>query len=456
MEEVKQVSNLEELTIKRIYRRIMPFLILLFIMAFLDRINIGFAAIHMNDAIGITQTIFGLAAGVFFLGYFIAEVPSNIMLHHFGARIWIARIMITWGIIAGLMGFIQSGTQLIILRFLLGIAEAGFFPGVIFYLTLWFPKKYRARVFSTFFLGVPISQMIGAPVSVGLIEFGNSIGIEGWRLMYVLEAIPSIILGFICLAYLTNNPSEAKWLTHEQREWLVSTLKREEKEKQESQPSLSKGEMIKQVFKNPIVWLMALIYFGITSGSNAMNYFLPSVIESFRNTFGVEISLLQNGLITAIPYAFAAVGMILWSRRSDQKQERHKHAAFAALVAAIAIAITLMINQPWAIVLGFIFLAVGVYSAINVFWTIPGQTLSGVGAAAGIGLINSIGNLSGFTGPYLTGYLYTTTGNYTVAFLVIAGFVALGGLGLLLLYKLTANSVKESSIIDSQSVSQIK
>lgn len=458
MEDIKPVSALEEQTIKRISKRIIPFLVILFVMAFLDRTNIGFAALHMNDAIGITQTIFGLGAGIFFLGYFIAEVPSNILLHRFGARIWIARIMITWGIIAAMMGFIQNGTQFIVLRFLLGIAEAGFFPGVIFYLTLWFPARYRARVFASFYLGLPIAQIIGAPISVGLMQWGNTIGYEGWRLMYILEGIPSIILGIVCLKYLTNTPKEAQWLSTEQRTWLMSTLEREEREKEKTEDSnLTKGEMIKQVFKNPLVWIMAMVYFGITSGSNAMFFFLPSVLESFRNTFGMEITLIQNGMLTAIPYAFAAVGMILWSRRSDRKQERYKHGACAALMAAIAITIALVVNQPWAIIVGFIFLAIGVFSAINIFWTLPGQTLTGVGAAAGIGLINSVGNLSGFTGPYLTGYLYTTTGNYTIAFLVIASFVAIGGLGLLLLGKLKSNALKaEQHQIKAQTVTEFR
>lgn len=447
MEDIQAKSALEEQTIKRISKRIIPFLIILFVMAFLDRTNIGFAALHMNDAIGITQTIFGLGAGIFFLGYFIAEVPSNVLLHRFGARIWIARIMITWGIIAALMGLIQNGTQFIVLRFLLGIAEAGFFPGVIFYLTLWFPARYRARVFTTFYLGLPIAQIVGAPISVGLMQWGDTIGYEGWRMMYVLEGIPSIILGIICLKYLTNTPKEAQWLTADQRQWLMNTLEKEEREKTEhADAHLSKSTIIKQVFKNPLVWVMAIVYFGITSGSNAMFFFLPSVLESFRNTFGMEISLIQNGLLTAIPYAFAAVGMILWSRRSDRKQERHKHGACAALMAASAIAIALLVNQPWAIIVGFIFLAIGVFSAINIFWTLPGQTLTGVGAAAGIGLINSVGNLSGFTGPYLTGYLYTTTGTYTIAFLVIAGFVAIGGIGLLVLAHLNGKQVAKEKL----------
>lgn len=450
------ISALEEQTVKRVTKRIIPFLVILFIMAFLDRTNIGFAALHMNEALGITQTIFGLGAGIFFLGYFIAEVPSNVLLHKFGARIWIARIMITWGIIAAFMGFITTGTQFIVLRFLLGIAEAGFFPGVIFYLTLWFPARYRARVFASFYLGLPIAQIIGAPVSVGLMQWGDSIGYEGWRLMYILEGIPSVILGLICLKYLTNTPKEATWLSAEQRQWLMTTLEREEQEKLKSEDvNVSKSTIIKQVFKNPLVWIMALIYFGITSGSNAMFFFLPSVLESFRNTFGMEISLMQNGLLTAIPYAFAAVGMILWSRRSDKKQERYHHGAFAAIMAASAIAIALIVNEPWAIIVGFIFLAIGVFSAINIFWTIPGQTLTGIGAATGIGIINSVGNLSGFSGPYLTGYLYTTTGTYTVAFMVIAGFVAMGGLGLILLGRLKARSIRaEKNAVINQSVTE--
>ncbi|WP_163122896.1 MFS transporter [Acinetobacter portensis] len=450
------ISALEEQTVKRVTKRIIPFLVILFIMAFLDRTNIGFAALHMNEALGITQTIFGLGAGIFFLGYFIAEVPSNVLLHKFGARIWIARIMITWGIIAAFMGFITTGTQFIVLRFLLGIAEAGFFPGVIFYLTLWFPARYRARVFASFYLGLPIAQIIGAPVSVGLMQWGDSIGYEGWRLMYILEGIPSVILGLICLKYLTNTPKEATWLSAEQRQWLMTTLEREEQEKLKSEDvNVSKSTIIKQVFKNPLVWIMALIYFGITSGSNAMFFFLPSVLESFRNTFGMEISLMQNGLLTAIPYAFAAVGMILWSRRSDKKQERYHHGAFAAIMAASAIAIALIVNEPWAIIVGFIFLAIGVFSAINIFWTIPGQTLTGIGAATGIGIINSVGNLSGFSGPYLTGYLYTSTGTYTVAFMVIAGFVAMGGLGLILLGRLKARSIRaEKNAVINQSVTE--
>lgn len=427
-------SELEQQTIRRISRRIIPFLILLFVVAFLDRTNVGFAALRMNEDIGISQAIYGLGAGIFFLGYFIFEVPSNILLHRFGARIWIARIMITWGLVAAAMGFLQTSTHFVVLRVLLGIAEAGFFPGMIFLLSLWFPNRYRARVIATFYLGVPISQVIGAPLSVGLMELGEHIGVVGWRLMYIAEGLPAVALGIACLFYLTDRPADAHWLPEANRRWLIDALAQEERAKPLAVSGhLSKRQMVAQALSNPQVWLMAFVYFGITSGSNAMNFFMPTVLQSFRTTFGLDLGLLQNGLITAIPYALAAVCMILWSRHSDRYQERHWHAGGAALLAAVSIAVALVINQPWVIVIGFTLLAIGVYSAINVFWAVPGQALTGVGAAAGIGLINSIGNLSGFSGPYLTGLLFTATGSYTPGFLIIAALVAAGGLGMLML-----------------------
>lgn len=428
------VSDLEKQTIKRVTRRMIPFLILLFVVAFLDRNNVGFAALHMNADIGISQAIYGLGAGIFFLGYFMFEVPSNILLHRYGARVWLARIMVTWGIIAGAMGFLQTAGHFITLRVLLGIAEAGFFPGVIYLLSLWFPSRYRARMIATFYLGVPIAQVLGAPLSVGLMQLGDAWGFVGWRVMYIVEAVPAVILGVVCYFYLTDRPCDAHWLTDEQRNWLIKTLDQEERNKPlvvGIQPT--KGQMIRKALGNKQVWMLALVYFGITSGSNAMNFFLPTVLASFRASFGLEIGLMQNGLITAIPYAVAAVAMIWWSRRSDRLQERHWHAGGAAMLAAAAIALALLINQPWIIVIGFVFLAMGVYSAINVFWAVPGQVLTGVGAAAGIGLINSIGNLSGFSGPYLTGLLFTMTGSYTPGFLMIAALVGLGGLGMVLM-----------------------
>ncbi|HXU48793.1 MAG TPA: MFS transporter, partial [Candidatus Binatia bacterium] len=300
----------------------------------------------------------------------------------------------------------------------------------------WIPRRYLARTIATFYLGVPVSQAIGAPISTALMAFGDHVGIPGWRLMYVCEGLPAILLGIACLFYLTDVPSKAHWLADDERNWLVKTLDAEEKEKAlTSGPHMTKAQQIRRALSSKIVWALALIYFGITSGSNSMNYILPSVLQSFQRTFGMKISLMSNGLITAIPYAFAAVIMLFWTRRSDRHQERRKHTGAAALLAAIAMAVSLLINNPVVIIIGFVLLAVGGYSAINVFWAIPQRVLSGLEAAAGIALINSIGNLSGFSGPYITQFFYSISGNYNTGFLVIAALVGLGGIGALLLPK---------------------
>lgn len=429
-------STLEAQTIRRVKRRIVPFLMTLFIFNFLDRTNVSIAALNMNKDIGLGPSVYGLGAGIFFIGYLLFEIPSNILLHRFGARIWIARIMITWGLVAAGMSFLQTSRQFLAMRILLGIAEAGFFPGIVFLLSLWIPYRYRAKTFAGFYLGLPIAQVLGAPLSAGLMEFGNIFGIAGWRIMYLCEGLPAVLLGVMCLFYLTDRPAEAQWLTAEQRSWLVDTLAAEKHNTLlTSGLQLSKVQLIRRALGNKFVWALSLIYFGITSGSNAMNFFLPSVLQSFRRTFGLNIGLLQNGVLTAIPYAAAGVAMYFWSGHSDRCGERRMHAGAAALLAAVSIALSFLANNPFVIIAGFILLAVGIYSAINVFWAIPGQLLTGVEAAAGIALINSIGNISGFVAPYISGQLYSITGTYTLSFLVIAMLVGIGGAGLLLFPK---------------------
>jgi MFS family permease len=429
-------QQLEQQTIRRVIRRIVPFLAILYVTNFLDRTNVGFAKLTMNGDIGISERVYGLGAGIFFIGYFIFEVPSNVLLHKFGPRVWIARIMVTWGLISGAMGFLQTPVHFVALRFLLGLAEAGFFPGIVYLLGMWIPRRYLAGTIASFYLGVPISQVMGLPLSAGLMELGSRFGVPGWRLMYVCEGVPAILLGIVCLLYLTDTPAQARWLTDEQRAWLMRTLEAEEQAKLlATGPQRGKGEQIRRALSSPVVWALALIYFGITSGSNSINYLLPSVIQSFRGAFGLKIGLLQNAFISAIPYAVSAVAMLWWTRHSDRYQERRVHTGAAALLAAISIAISLFINNPVVIVVGFVLLAVGGYSAINVFWAIPQQVLTGLEAAAGIALINSIGNLSGFFGPYLTTFLYTVTGKYVAGFLIVAALVGLGGIGILLLPK---------------------
>jgi ACS family tartrate transporter-like MFS transporter len=425
-------SALETRAMQRVTRRIVPFLMTLFVINFLDRTNVAIAALGMNRDIGISQSVYGFGAGIFFVGYLLFEIPSNILLHKFGARIWIARIMITWGLVAAGMGFLQTPKHFLVMRTLLGVAEAGFFPGVIFLLSLWIPDRYRAKTLAGFYLGLPIAQVIGAPLSAGLMKLGDALGFAGWRMMYVCEGLPAVLLGIACLFYLTDTPAQAQWLADDERRWLIDTLAAEKRSKSSvTDLQLSKGDQVRRVLGNKYVWTLSLLYFCITSGSNTMNFFLPSVLQSFRGSFGLDIGLLQNGMITAIPYAAAGVAMYLWSSHSDRCHERRKHSGGAALLAAFSIALSFLANNPFVIMLGFTLLAVGVYSAINVFWAIPGQVLTGVEAATGIALINSIGNLSGLVGPYISGRLYSLTGTYTLSFLVIAVLVGLGGTGIL-------------------------
>lgn len=428
-------ADIEKSTIRRVTRRIMPFLIAAYLINFLDRTNVGFAAAGMEEDLGIGPAAYGLGAGIFFIAYFIFEVPSNVALYRFGARIWIARIMITWGIIAGFLAFIQTVEHFYILRFLLGAAEAGFYPGVIFYLSLWYPVRYRARMTSIFFLGIPIAQIIGAPLSGGLIMLGDSLGFDGWRVMYLVEALPALILGVVTIFYLTDRPEKAKWLDESQRDWLISEMARDQEaaRKVTGIDEPSKWSQVKAVIRMPMVWGLAGILFCMTAGSNALNFFFPSVVETFKTSFGVETNVLTNGFIVAIPYAFAAAAMILWGRRSDRTMERRFHGGGAAILSGLAIVSALLLDNPIAIVIGFIVLASGIYSAQVVFWSIPARLLTGVAAATGIGLINSVGNLSGFVGPYLTGWLYETSGSYLLAFGVIATLVVIGGVGFIAL-----------------------
>ncbi|HIE9814663.1 TPA: MFS transporter [Klebsiella pneumoniae] len=424
-------SSLEQVTIKKVWKRLIPFIFLLYLINFLDRTNVSFAAIHMNKDIGLTQTIYGLGAGLFFLGYVIFEIPSNILLHKFGARIWIARIMITWGIIAALMAFIHNSTQFITLRVLLGIAEAGFFPGILFYLSLWFPSSHRARAIGWLYIGAIASQVIGAPLSGGLIELGDTLGFTGWRVMYLIEAVPALILGIICIFYLTDEPSKSKWLNAEERNWLVDEMRTEVLRTPGVENKKNKhSSQIRDALLNKEVWSLALIYLGLTCGLNAMLFFLPSVIHSL--SFGNSLNMFQTGLIAAIPYTIAGISTIYWSKRSDQKKERHIHSGGAAILSSCAIVIAVLQEHPLILIGGFIIMAASIYCAINVFWAIPTQALSGLMAATGIGLINSIGNFSGFLGPYITGYLNDKTGSYSYSFTLFAVLTTASGISLIL------------------------
>lgn len=421
-----EVPAFEKATFSKVARKLMPFLVLCYLINFLDRTNVGYAATLMEKDIGLGVYAYGLGAGIFFIAYFIFEVPSNIALHKIGARIWICRIMVSWGLVAGLMAFITTPWQFFALRFLLGAAEAGLFPGVLYFLTLWFPVRYRARLTGIFFLGIPLASVIGSPISTGLIVLGNTVGITGWRLMYFVEALPALIFGVACLFVLKDSPRKAPWLSDTEKDYIEAELAKDAATARNADQH-EKGAIM-AALKMPIVWVFALIYFGLTAGSNTLNFFLPQVIEAIQKSLGLGTDIMTTGFIVAIPYAFAAVAMVFWSRHSDQTRERRLHVAVPAIIAALTTIITLALNNPFATVIGFCVMAAGIYGAQSVVWSVPQQMLVGMGGAVALGLINSIGNLSGFVGPYLTGWIKSATQSNQLAFSVIACFVLAAGI----------------------------
>ncbi|RSN29001.1 MFS transporter [Amycolatopsis sp. WAC 04169] len=420
-EQTAEVSTAQ--AVRKAMIRLVPFLGLLYLLNYLDRVNVGFAALTMNVDLGISSAAYGLGAGLFFVGYFFFEVPSNVILHKVGARVWIARIMVTWGIVASATAFIQGEVSFYIVRVLLGIAEAGFFPGIILYLTYWFPRKVRAKIVALFFLAVPLSSVIGSPISALLIKHGDgALGFDaGWRFMFFAEGVPSILLGFAVLFLLPNRPKNAKWLTPDQRTALQSTL--------DSEDTREVGHEVstRSALTDPRVIALSAVYFGIIFGLYVLAFFLPQVIKGFEQQFQTKYSIVEIGLITAVPYAIAAVAMVLWARHSDRTGERAGHVAIAAFVGAVSIAAALYMGSPLLVMAAVTLCAVGVFTAVPVFWQLPNAFLTGVGAAAGIGLINSFGNLSGFVGPYLVGWLQGLTGSFRPGMWAVAFFMGLAG-----------------------------
>ncbi|MET0190381.1 MAG: MFS transporter [Pseudonocardia sediminis] len=404
--------------------RLLPLLGLAYLLNYIDRVNVGFAALTMNADIGLSAAAYGLGAGLFFIGYFFFEVPSNIILHKVGARIWIARIMVSWGIVASATAFVQGEISFYVVRVLLGIAEAGFFPGIILYLTYWFPRVDRARIVALFFLAVPLSSVIGGPVSTLLIQNGDGVlGFDaGWRLMFFVEGIPTILLGIAVLFLMPDRPHRAKWLSREQASALEDTIAAED-------AAEVPGEVgVRQALANPKVIALSVVYFGVVFGLYVLAFFLPTIIKGFQQQFGTSFSLVQTGLVTAIPYAIASITMVLWARHSDRTGERALHVALPAFVGAVGIAVALYMSSPLLVMVCVTICAVGVFAAIPPFWSLPNAFLSGVGAAAGIGLINSFGNLSGFVGPFVTGWLQDLTGNARAGLWVVAAMMVMSGL----------------------------
>jgi ACS family tartrate transporter-like MFS transporter len=402
-------SELETSTIRAISMRLIPFLVTAYFFAYLDRVNLGFAALTMNADLKFSPTVFAGGAGIFFIGYFIFEVPSNLALEKFGASRWIARIMVTWGIISVLMAMVNGERSFYILRFLLGVAEAGFFPGIILYLTYWYPAKYRARFLAAFAVAVPVSTVIGAPVSGLLLGLDGAMGLKGWQWLFVIEGIPSVLLGIVTWFYLTDRPNKADWLNAEQKAWLASKLQAENAAKQTAK-HLSLG----QALSSGKVIALSLIYFGYVGALYGMQFWLPQIVKAFGLTNA------QTGFVTAIPYLFGTIAMILWARHSDATRERVAHVGGPLLLTALALGVSSYITDPTATMVVLTVAAIGMFCTFAVFWTLPTAWLSGTAAAGAIALINSIGNLAGFGGPYLIGWVKETTGNTSTGLLVLS------------------------------------
>lgn len=414
-------NDLETRVLRKITWRIVPFIMVLYLIAFIDRVNIGFASLTMNQDLGFSATVFGIGAGIFFLGYFLFEVPSNLILNKVGARIWIARVMITWGIVSGCMALVQGATSFYILRFLLGVAEAGFFPGIILYLSYWFPARRRAAVTAMFMAAAPLATAIGSPISGALLEMHGLMGLAGWQWMFLIEAVPAIILGVVVLFYLTDRPEKANWLSDEERNWLVKTMEQEQAGKPKSSHSIWAG------LADIRVLALSLVYFGTSAGLYTLGIWSPQIIKSFG------LPSFQVGLINAIPAVFAVVAMILWARHSDRTAERTWHVVGACLLAAVGLAFATSAASVFAVLIALTLVNIGISASKPPLWSMPTMFLSGPAAAAGIATINSLGNLGGFVGPSMIGWIHDKTGSFAGGLYFVAGLLVVSAIVTLIL-----------------------
>jgi ACS family tartrate transporter-like MFS transporter len=406
-------AALEKSAMSRIGWRLVPLLILAYFISFLDRVNVGFAAIQMNKDLGFTATVYGFGAGVFFLGYFLFEVPSNLALERYGARVWIARIMATWGIASALMALVSGAWSFTALRFLLGAAEAGFFPGIILYLTYWFPSEYRARIIGIFMVAIPISSFLGSPVSGALLQI-DALGLRGWQWLFILEGLPAVLMAGLVLWVLPDRPADARWLPAEERDWLVRRLELEaDRYAQKVKPPLW------ETLRQPTVLLFAAIYAGSTASSYGLTLWTPQIIKAYG------LSDLATGLLNSIPYGIASVAMVLWGRHSDSSRERRWHLSISFVILAIGLIGGTMLSGLVLLVSALTVAAMGVYMLKGPFWALATEHLSPVTAAASIAAINAIGNLAGFVGPYLIGAIKDATGSFEMSLIPLILFALL-------------------------------
>jgi MFS transporter, ACS family, tartrate transporter len=415
-------AELEKRVLRKITLRIVPFVMLLYFVAFIDRVNIGFAALTMNKDLGFSPTVFGFGAGIFFLGYFLCEVPSNLVLDKVGARIWIARVMITWGLISAAMALVQGSTSFYVLRFLLGAAEAGFFPGIILYLSYWFPARQRAAVTAIFMAAAPLSTVLGSPVSGALLEMHGMMGLSGWQWMFIVEGVPAVLLGVVVLFYMTDRPEKATWLSNDERNWLVRTMNAEA-----AQKARTASHSVWRGLADLRVIALSLVYFGTSAGLYTLGIWAPQIIKQFG------LSSLQIGFLNALPGVVAVIAMVWWARHSDRTGERTWHVVGACLLGSLGLVLAGFAGTVLGVLLSLTLVNIGISSAKPPLWSMPTMFLSGSAAAAGIATINSIGNLGGFVGPAMIGWIKDLTGSFEGGLLFVAALLVLSAVLTLIL-----------------------
>jgi ACS family tartrate transporter-like MFS transporter len=409
--------TLERTTMRKVYLRMLPLAMIVYFFCYLDRINISFAALQMNASIGLTAAAYGLSSTAFYIGYCIFEVPSNVILEKVGARIWIARIMITWGIASGATAFVTGPTSFLVVRFLLGVAEAGLFPGIVLLFTYWFPDHHRARIVSSFTLALPISVAIGAPISTAILGLDGFLGYAGWKLIYILEAIPTVLMGCFVLFAMTDKPANARWLSAEQKNWLVTTLERERR-------AVEAGGKYSlwQALVNPKILLLSLNYLGIVTASLGVLLFVPQIIKALGATN------MGTGFATMLAYICGAISMMTWGWISDRMGERRWNLFWACTLATCGLVLAGMTIGSWWSLVGLCISTAGFYGTKGPFWSMPTMLLTGTAAAAGIAWINSIGNVGGAIGPALVGWIKDFTGSYSGGLFGLAAFTGVSAL----------------------------
>ena len=410
----------KDFVVKKVARRIVPYIFICYIINYLDRFNVSFAALEMSGDLGFSEMTYGLGASMFFVGYVFFEIPSNLIMLRVGARIWIARIMMTWGLASTCMIFVKSPFNFYLLRLLLGVAEAGFFPGMILYLTYWIPAGERARAFALFLTSTSLAGVVGGPISGTLFKMGGVYGLKGWQWLFLLEGVPAILLGFVTLFYLVDKPEQANWLSSAERNWLSETIKKEQEDKK-----LGHSLTLWQALKHPRVWQLCLLYFSVVISFYGVAFWLPQIVKSFSGLSNSAVAMLS-----AVPYLSASICMVIIANHSDKTRERRWHVALPAFAGCLGLGLAVFFlenHYPLPAFFSLCLAASGIWSTLGPFWSLPTAFLGGTAAAGGVALINSIGNVGGFVGPYIIGYIKQTTQSFTSGMLVLAGTLLIAG-----------------------------